>query len=110
MRPGGVAQVSGGWHAQNTALNKDDPSPRSDASCRADFADKRDCKNQKCDLSAYFRKKLANVDWQNLDVDSEWSRLRIFNADGHFAKDISRDVGHAGRRAIHGHGPLLWHL
>ena len=70
----------------------------------------RDCKNQKCDLSAYFRKKLANVDWQNLDVDSEWSRLRIFNADGHFAKDISRDVGHAGRRAIHGHGPLLWHL
>ena len=70
----------------------------------------RDCKNQKCDLSAYFRKKLANVDWQNLGVDSEWSRLRIFNADGHFAKDISRDVGHAGRRAIHGHGPLLWHL
>ena len=107
----------GGWHAQITALNKGDPSPRSDASCRADFADifptgpyERDCKNQKCDLSAYFRKKLANVDWQNLDVDSEWSRLRIFNADGHFAKDISRDVGHAGRRAIHGHGPLLWHL
>ena len=43
-------------------------------------------------------------------VDSEWSRLRIFNADGHFAKDISRDVGPSGRRAIHGHGPLLWHL
>jgi hypothetical protein len=43
-------------------------------------------------------------------VDSEWSRLRIFNADGHFAKDISRDVGPRGRRAIHGHGPLLWHL
>ena len=70
----------------------------------------RDCKNHICDLSLYFRKKLANVDWQNLGVDSEWSRLRIFNADGHFAKDISRDVGHAGRRAIHGHGPLLWHL
>ena len=70
----------------------------------------RDCKNHICDLSLYFRKKLAKVDWQNLGVDSEWSRLRIFNADGHFAKDISRDVGHAGRRAIHGHGPLLWHL
>ena len=56
------------------------------------------------------RAKLANVDWQNLGVDSEWSRLRIFNADGHFAKDISRDVGPSGRRAIHGHGPLLWHL
>ena len=70
----------------------------------------RDCKNHICDLSLYFRKKLANVDWQNLGVDSEWSRLRIFNADGHFAKDISRDVGPRGRRAIHGHGPLLWHL
>ena len=70
----------------------------------------RDCKNHICDLSLYFRKKLAKVDWQHLGVDSEWSRLRIFNADGHFAKDISRDVGPRGRRAIHGHGPLLWHL
>ena len=41
---------------------------------------------------------------------SEHGIKRIFNADGHFAKDISRDVGHVGRRAIHGHGPLLWHL
>ena len=28
----------------------------------------------------------------------------------HYAEDISRDVGPRGRRAIHGHGPLLWHL
>ena len=104
----------GGWHAQITALNKGDPSPRSDASCRADLPTtgpyERDCKSHICDLSLYFRKKLAKVDWQHLGVDSEWSRLRIFNADGHFAKDISRDVGPRGRRAIHGHGPLLWHL
>ena len=48
--------------------------------------------------------------YANGDGQAESRRKRIFNADGHFAKDISRDVGHAGRRAIHGHGPLLWHL
>ena len=56
---------------------------------------------------------LSRTDGQayaNGDGQAEARRKRIFNADGHFAKDISRDVGHAGRRAIHGHGPLLWHL
>ena len=41
---------------------------------------------------------------------AEARRKRIFNADGHFAKDISNHVGPPGRRAIHSPGPLLWHL
>ena len=45
-----------------------------------------------------------------VEPDSELSRMRIFNADGHFAKDISNHVGPPGRRAIHSPGPLLWHL
>ena len=52
----------------------------------------------------------ATFAYANGDGQAEARRKRIFNADGHFAKDISRDVGQAGRRAIHGHGPLLWHL
>ena len=42
------------------------------------------------------RAELANVDWQHLGVDSEWSRLRIFNADGHF--QVNGHFGDVGPR------------
>ena len=48
--------------------------------------------------------------YANGDGQAEARRKRIFNADGHFAKDISNHVGPPGRRAIHSPGPLLWHL
>ena len=48
--------------------------------------------------------------WRANGPDAEARRKRIFNADGHFAKDISNHVGPPGRRAIHSPGPLLWHL
>ena len=48
--------------------------------------------------------------YANGDGQAEARRKRIFNADGHFAKDISNHDGPPGRRAIHSPGPLLWHL
>ena len=69
----------------------------------------RDCVNKKCDLSAYLRRRRRDPP-NVVEPDSELSRLRIFNADGHFAKEISNHVGPPGRRAIHSPGPLLWHL
>ena len=48
--------------------------------------------------------------YANGDGQAEARRKRIFNADGHLAKDISNHVGPPGRRAIHSPGPLLWHL
>jgi hypothetical protein len=48
--------------------------------------------------------------YANGDGQAEARRKRIFNADGHFAKEISNHVGPPGRRAIHSPGPLLWHL
>ena len=52
----------------------------------------RDCVNKMCDLSAYLRRRRRDPP-NVVEPDSEPSRMRIFNADGHFAKEISNHVG-----------------